>query len=1259
MLLDIPSTRSMTWRLEAKFVLGAILLCALAVRTASGQAPKIPSGLVSAQAATVVVGQRNFSDISFGTDDRLLGAISGIAITGNTLIVADSSYLAPPNNNRVLIYNDLDGLRRRPPQDPLPNFSVIVGQPGPNSTEPGTSATQMFQPSGVATDGTRLFVAEWGNNRVLIFNQIPQTSGTAADVVIGQDSFTTSAFGTSEKALRRPNGVATDGTRLFIADSLNNRVLIFNTIPAQNGASANVEIGQPGFTTFQRLPTAANTLFDPMSATTDGTRLIVTDLGNNRVLIYNRIPTANGASADVVVGQPDFISSAPGNTATSLNFPRYAYSDGTRLLIVDSGNNRILIYNQIPTTNGAAADIVIGQEDFLGLLESCAASNFAVPFMAASDGQALYVSDGFNRRILGFDPGTKLVSSVLNGASFSKLPQTAACEVVLLQPPVAPGGVASIFGTNLADTTKQADSLPLPTAMGGVQVRFNGLLAPLYYVSPTQINVQVPFELTGFSASLVIERETASGPIVSAAVPVGVANGAPGVFTVDGTGSGRGVITHADFTLVDDGSPAAPGETLVAWVTGLGTVDLPVTTGAPAQFAAKGAVTIAGVSSAGQTVTIFLNGVPYSYTTVPGDLLADVITNLASIIENGDPTISATADADSSAVNLSARVTGDQGVNNIYTAAVSEGGTISAGVSEVLVVPGTITFSGSPQPGQLISVLLASTRFEYTTIAGDTLDSVITALAALVDSDPNVAAAADLPNQAMQLTLEEAAAALTISFSIAVSVPGATLTAVGTGASSFGSASTVPGGVVIGGTISAGQIVSVFLQGSRYSYTTTAADTLQTIVTNLASLINSDPNVSATADVPNLTINLALKTPNLSIGFTTLVTLADALKADTGGAGVVPATVTISGIPKAGQIVTIFVGGNRYAYTVTGGDTVATIASQLGPLVDGDSRVTASVDGATISLQIEGGDDALRLDAGGATVVPATLTVKGTPKKGQIITVSLNTTRSSYTVLDGDTRESIAAALGPLLDADANVTATVDGTAISVQLASGVTASVTVSAEVIVPLATLTTAPPGIEAVISSQHFTAGVGSATNTVTAFIGETIPAVPGDIFVFGTPDAGQTITVTLVDTPYSYTTGDNDTLENLITKLAEQINADPNVSATADTVGSRIVLAMRDPAFPVKIGFTASLSPSNGTLLPIPRSTTTTDAAAAPVLFAGPVKGTVGLYQINFTVPTDAATNPATKITFVQNLIVFGSVTSFDIFSNKVTFPVVKP
>ena len=74
------------------------------------------------------------------------------------------------------------------------------------------------------------------------------------------------------------------------------------------------------------------------------------------MLIWNSIPTVNGAPADIVLGQPDMTSNGSNNDNKSFNYPTSVYSDGTRLYVTDNGNNRILIWNTIPTANQAAAN---------------------------------------------------------------------------------------------------------------------------------------------------------------------------------------------------------------------------------------------------------------------------------------------------------------------------------------------------------------------------------------------------------------------------------------------------------------------------------------------------------------------------------------------------------------------------------------------------------------------------------------------------------------------------------------------------------------------------------------------------------------------------------------------------------------------------------------------------------------------------------------------------------------------------------------
>jgi len=86
----------------------------------------------------------------------------------------------------------------------------------------------------------------------------------------------------------------------------------------------------------------------------------------------------------------------------TLSFPRFALSDGTRLYIADGGNDRVLIYNTIPTTNAAAADIVLGQTDFVTDAPTDGADTMDAPSGLAWDpvNQNLYVADTYNQRVL-------------------------------------------------------------------------------------------------------------------------------------------------------------------------------------------------------------------------------------------------------------------------------------------------------------------------------------------------------------------------------------------------------------------------------------------------------------------------------------------------------------------------------------------------------------------------------------------------------------------------------------------------------------------------------------------------------------------------------------------------------------------------------------------------------------------------------------------------------------------------------------------
>jgi uncharacterized protein (TIGR03437 family) len=157
-------------------------------------------------------------------------------------------------------------------------------------------------------------------------------------------------------------------------------------------------------------------------------------------------------------------------------------------------------------------------------------------------------------------------NGIVNGASFAPTPN-----------PVAPGMMASLFGSNLAPREGRATSLPLPATLEGVSVTVNDVPAPLLYVSPGQVNIQVPFGLTGNTARVVLANSAAR----TGGVTVLLASTSPGIISyADAVSPNRGIIVHGDYSLVTPQNPARPGETVVIYLTGLGELRPAVATGA-------------------------------------------------------------------------------------------------------------------------------------------------------------------------------------------------------------------------------------------------------------------------------------------------------------------------------------------------------------------------------------------------------------------------------------------------------------------------------------------------------------------------------------------------------------------------------------------------------------------------------------------------------------------------------------------------------
>ena len=193
-----------------------------------------------------------------------------------------------------------------------------------------------------------------------------------------------------------------------------------------NGQNALMVIGQPDFTN-SASGTSATTLSNPKDVAVDAThgKLYVVDGDNNRVLRFAYPVTSNQPAAELVFGQPGFISNGSGTTQNTFNIPRgIAVDSSGRLWVSEQGNNRVVWFNGAYSlnTNQPAADGVLGQPNFISNGCLAAQNRMCLPYgLAISSNDTLFVADGNfpppigtgNNRVLRFDQA----SSKANGAN--------------------------------------------------------------------------------------------------------------------------------------------------------------------------------------------------------------------------------------------------------------------------------------------------------------------------------------------------------------------------------------------------------------------------------------------------------------------------------------------------------------------------------------------------------------------------------------------------------------------------------------------------------------------------------------------------------------------------------------------------------------------------------------------------------------------------------------------------------------------------
>ncbi len=217
----------------------------------------------------------------------------------------------------------------------------------------------------------------------------------------------------SRATMYAPRGVWLDEERLIVCDSGNHRVLIWNSVPTDDQAPADVVLGQPGFESegaaaHGRGP--ENGMHLPTGVIVAAGKLFVADSWHHRVLVWNEVPVESDTPPDAAIGQGS-LSAVDTNRGgrPSLGGMYWPYGIGWidgRFYVTDTGNRRVLVWNSIPAP-GQPADFLLGQISETGSDENrggaVAANSFRWPHDVAGHQGQLFVADAGNHRVLGWN----------------------------------------------------------------------------------------------------------------------------------------------------------------------------------------------------------------------------------------------------------------------------------------------------------------------------------------------------------------------------------------------------------------------------------------------------------------------------------------------------------------------------------------------------------------------------------------------------------------------------------------------------------------------------------------------------------------------------------------------------------------------------------------------------------------------------------------------------------------------------------------
>lgn len=545
---------------------------------------------------------------------------SGLAFLGTDLWVVDTA------NNRVTVWGQAGGI--------YPGAYKLLGQTDFGFNAPNlVEGRELFvydpasrqSAAGIAVDSTtdppHFYIADTFNNRILGFRDARKVKpGDRADIVIGQPDFfsTLSNYVTrdpaapTESTLSQPVGLLVGPAGdLFVADSGNARVLRFpRPFDQAGGYRANLVLGQPNFFGPLNTSPSQSTMRLPWGlAFTSAGHLFVSDASLNRVLLFKKPAGGDftsGARADAIIGQPDYFTVQAGNALNRLNSPRgLAIDSSDRLYVADYANNRVAVFASAEIINGAISpsarftpsigspsSIAVNSRGEIWVTDPSQSRMLRFPIFedwvastsqSNSQGQAisaLVASPSIDPNYPVFPIAIALdgndnpiVAESVNRVSFYFIQATFQNIFSYATRALTPGMLAYFYrvGPPIPGIAPASAAPPLPTSLGDVQVLVNGKEAPIFNVSSTRVDFQVPWSApTSGVADFQLVRASSGEVLAAGTLPMQIAD--PSLATANATGAGQLAAINADGSINSPANPAKSGTIISLFGTGLGPV---------------------------------------------------------------------------------------------------------------------------------------------------------------------------------------------------------------------------------------------------------------------------------------------------------------------------------------------------------------------------------------------------------------------------------------------------------------------------------------------------------------------------------------------------------------------------------------------------------------------------------------------------------------------------------------------------------------